>query len=71
MEAHSKRNTKTSIMFTMAITFLVFAASSFQLITTVVEKMAEQQIGADLMADSLEDAFLNEAPIREFLNSQM
>ena len=58
-------------MFTMAITFLVFAASSFQLITTVVEKMAEQQIGADLMADSLEDAFLNEAPIREFLNSQM
>ena len=41
MEAHSKRNTKTSIMFTMAITFLIFSASSFNLMSTVIAKLGE------------------------------
>lgn len=52
MEAHSKRNTKTSIMFTLSIAFLIFSASSFELMATVISKLAEQRIGADMYADS-------------------
>ena len=29
LEAHSKRNNKTSIMFNMSVSFLIFATSSF------------------------------------------
>lgn len=36
MEAHSKRNNQTSIIFTMAISFLIFSASSFELMSTVI-----------------------------------
>lgn len=52
MEAHASRNTKTSIMFTLAISFLIFSGSSFALMSTVISKIAEQMIGADLYADT-------------------
>lgn len=38
MQGHRKRNSKTSILFTLAISFLIFAASSFKLISTLIEK---------------------------------
>ena len=38
MEAHKPRNSKTSLMFTLAISFLIFSASSFHLISTMVKK---------------------------------
>jgi hypothetical protein len=32
LEGHSSRNTKTAIMFTVALSFLIFAGSTFELI---------------------------------------
>ena len=50
MDAHRPRNSKTSLMFTLAISFLIFSASSFHLIYTLVIKTAEAFIGADIKA---------------------
>lgn len=36
MDGHSVRNTKTSIMFTLTISFLIFASASFNTISTVI-----------------------------------
>ena len=47
MNGHRKRNSKTSIMFTLAISFLIFSASSFELLATLIEKSVSQFIGAD------------------------
>ena len=62
MEAHKSRNAKTSLMFTLAISFLIFSASSFSLISSLVLKTVESFIGADLMATN-PDCFINEQPI--------
>ena len=50
MDGHRKRNSKTSIMFTLAISFLIFASSSFELLSTLIEKGALSFLGADLQA---------------------
>jgi len=70
MEAHKPRNSKTSLMFTLSISFLIFSASSFALMATLVVKAVEAVIGADLKASN-PNGYLNEVPISEFLNSQM
>lgn len=36
LDGHRKRNSKTSIMFTLAISFLIFAASSFTLLAGLI-----------------------------------
>ena len=66
MEAHKPRNSKTSLMFTLAISFLIFSASSFHLISTMVKKQAMSYIGADIKAVNLL-GYLDEVPISEFL----
>jgi hypothetical protein len=43
-----KRNSKTSILFTLSISFLIFSASSFNLIATLIEKTVLALLGADL-----------------------
>ena len=70
MEAHKPRNSKTSLMFTLSISFLIFSASSFALMASLVIKAVEVIIGADLQAANLK-GYLNEVPISEFLNTQM
>lgn len=50
MEAHKPRNAKTSLMFTLAISFLIFSASTFTLISTLLVKKTEAIIGADIQA---------------------
>lgn len=67
MEAHRPRNSKTSLMFTLAISFLIFAASSFALIATLIVKAAEAIIGSDILANG--NNYLDEVPIAEFLAS--
>jgi hypothetical protein len=39
MHGHQKRNQKTSIMFTLAISFMVFSCCSFSIITDLSEKL--------------------------------
>ena len=62
MEAHRPRNSKTSVMFTLTISFLIFSSSSFTLISTLVVKTTESIIGADLKASNPK-SYLNEVPI--------
>ena len=69
MEAHSKRNNKTSIMFNMAVSFLIFSASAFELLENILTLEGEQRIGADMSGSSTE--FLDEIPISNFLDEQM
>lgn len=69
MEAHRRRNSKTSIMFTLAISYLIFSASSFKLLSSLIIKTAESLIGADIQAQNLK-GFLNEGPIANFLDQQ-
>ena len=70
MEGHRKRNSKTSILFTLAISFLIFAASSFRLIATLIEKTVLSYLGADLYGIALQ-GYMTEVPIAEFLDVQM
>lgn len=53
LDGHRKRNSKTSIMFTLAISFLIFASSSFQLIGALIAGEIVSVFGADLYASSL------------------
>ena len=57
-------------MFTLSISFLIFSASSFSLMSTLIVKLTESIIGADLHASN-PDGYLNEVPIAEFLDTQM
>ena len=52
LDGHRDRNSKTSIMFTLALSFLIFAASSFSLISTMIASEAETIFGADLFVYS-------------------
>ena len=36
LEAHSSRNRKTSMMFNMAVSFMIFSASSFELMGNIL-----------------------------------
>ena len=67
MDGHRKRNSKTSIMFTLAISFLIFSASSFELLSTLIEKTVLSFIGADLQAIAL-SGYIHEIPIANFLD---
>lgn len=71
MEAHRKRNLKTSTMFTLAIAFLIFSASSFNLMSKVLTNVLEQRTGADLTAQAQWGLYIDEIPTRDFLQSQM
>lgn len=70
LEAHRKRNNKTSIMFTLALSFLIFSASSFELINNMIGDTVESLIGADMYANVMFGAkysYIDEGPITEFL----
>ena len=67
MRGHRKRNSKTSIMFTLAISFMIFAASSFQLISALIEMSVGQFIGADMQIISFHQ-YIPEIPIADFLD---
>jgi hypothetical protein len=70
LDGHRNRNSKTSIMFTLALSFLIFAASSFSLISTMIASEAETFFGADLFVySSSKNVMLNQAPLDSFLQS--
>ena len=67
INGHRKRNSKTSIMFTLAISFMIYSASSFDLIMDFIEKPVLQSIGADMAAFNL-NGYIPEIPIADFLD---
>ena len=68
MNGHRKRNSKTSIVFTLAISFLIFSASSFELMLTLIEKTVLQFAGSDMVAYSW-TWLIPEIPIANFLDT--
>lgn len=71
MEAHQNRNTKTSIMFAVCLSFLIFSGSTFKLIGNLITSTMENQVAADLHAFTVDfrsaKTFLDEGKISEFL----
>ena len=70
MEAHQNRNTKTAIMFAIALSFLIFAGSTFKLIGNLIVSGLENQVAADMYAISINsrrNVFIDEEPISKFL----
>jgi hypothetical protein len=58
-------------MFTLAMSFLVFSASSFALISILIEKAAYQALGSDIYVSCYETAVFNEVPMSNFLDSMI
>ena len=52
LESHANRNTKTAMMFTIALSFLIFAGSTFLLIGNLVVSQLEGVLGADIYITS-------------------
>ena len=52
LESHANRNTKTAMMFTIALSFLIFAGSTFLLIGNLVVSQLEGVLGADIYVTS-------------------
>ena len=59
-----------AIFVFLYISFMIFAASSFELLSTLIEKTVLQFIGADMQGVSFTD-FIIETPIAEFLDTQI
>ena len=71
-ESHSNRNTKTAMMFTIALSFLIFAGSTFQLIGNLIVSQLEGVLGADIYVTSLlsQNNFIDETRISKYLRDQ-
>jgi NADH:ubiquinone oxidoreductase subunit 3 (subunit A) len=70
LDGHRKRNSKTSIMFTLAISFLIFASSSFTLLSGLIQGEVITLFGSDLYIDQIQvnrGIFLDEADLTEFI----
>lgn len=72
-ESHKKRNTKTAIMFTIALSFLIFSGTTIKLQGGVVVNNIRAQFGADFVIMSLspETKYMNESGIRGFMADYM
>lgn len=64
------RNNKTSIIFTLAVSFLLFSASYFKLLAAIIEKVFGKIIGADIYAFGYE-GMINEVPVADYLDGLM
>ena len=71
MKAHQRRNKKTSIMFSIAMSFLIFAGTGLKLQISGIENSIRMNLGADLTINthSLEVKGLKEYQIRNFLEN--
>ncbi|KAK2953542.1 putative permease family protein [Blattamonas nauphoetae] len=49
LTSHRSRNTKTAIMFTGSLSFIIFAGAEFALMTGLIKDMLKSSFGADLV----------------------
>jgi hypothetical protein len=70
--SHEARNTKTAMMFTVALSFLIFAGSTFDLIGNLVTSQLVGVLGSDVYITSLLSPknFLDERALIKFLEEQ-
>jgi hypothetical protein len=52
LDGHRNRNSKTSIMFTLAMGYLIYAASSFKLLSGMIRGTVITEFGSDLYIKS-------------------
>jgi hypothetical protein len=72
LESHKKRNLKTSMLFTVALAFLVFGGSSLLLVGNMVLGAVRSNLGADILVTSLfSDNYLPEKVLRAFLQDEI
>ena len=68
MAGHRRRNSKTALMYTVALSFLIFAGTGFNLQSKSIEDNMKSSLGSDIKVILIKDLTgLNEAPMREFL----
>jgi len=68
MGGHRRRNSKTALMYTVALSFLIFAGTGFNLQSKSIEDNMKSSLGSDIKVILIKDLTgLNEAPMREFL----
>jgi hypothetical protein len=74
LTSHQSRNQKTAMMFAICMSFLIFSASSFQLLSMLMESQLNNMVGADLYAFSFDtvamSSMINDGEIDAFLRSQ-
>lgn len=77
LDGHRNRNSKTSIMFTLAMGYLIYAASSFELLSGMIRGTVITQFGSDLYIKSSPSlsltgygTFLDEQAITDFVDLQ-
>jgi hypothetical protein len=71
--SHSGRNTKTAMMFVIAMSFLIFAGCVFELMGRLIISQVESTMGGvDLYATTLLSPmnYLDEGSVRSFLEEQ-
>ncbi|CAD8045647.1 unnamed protein product [Paramecium sonneborni] len=73
LEAHYSRNWKTTLMYTIALAFLIFAGAGFALQTSVITDVLQSFLGADISIQALQSdkRGLDEYNLRMFLNKTM
>ena len=69
LDSHRNRNTKTSLMFGIALSFLIFAGTAFRLNASLIIDQAKSGLGSDIVVKSIptEKSYLKEYEIREAL----
>ena len=74
LQSHKRRNIKTAIMFSICLSFLIFAGSTFNLIGHLIISQLETSVGADLYGVTIDTvtlkSMLDDRPISEFLQEQ-
>eukprot|EP01132_Coremiostelium_polycephalum_P005002 gene5002-6228_t len=70
--AHSIRNTKTTTLLTISITFIIFTGSIFSLQGNNIQQMIKMSVGSDIsvQANSLQDS-LPEDTLRSYLEQEV
>ena len=71
LDAHSKRNIKTSMMFTIALSFLIFSGTTFALISNMIVDIVRLSFAADMFVSSGRSRSLPKAEITGFLDGQV
>lgn len=74
MESHQSRNRNTAIMFSVALSFLIFAGCIFQLVGGVMQKAVSSQVAGDIRTVNIRpaalDSLLDEDKLTEYLAAQ-
>ena len=72
LESHRSRNLKSAIMFSLCLSFLMFAGTGFQIVGGSIVFSVQMLAGADLYASSVFDVdHLSDAPISEYLEQKV